>query len=150
MAIDYRLAIATDASPVAVAAVALPRVEVDEVADRPGLFAADTRGSLGFGVAIRTARNGWVGGIDDHGAEWEWARDVYALVGFRMVKDDIAGTGMPHMLEAIARVMVALTEDLAFVSDNYVYLSRLGGRVVKYHRPDFWDWYGFANTIVPG
>jgi hypothetical protein len=31
-----------------------------------------------------------------------------------------------------------------------MYLTLFAGQVVKYHRKDFWDWYEFANTIVPG
>jgi hypothetical protein len=149
MAIDYYLAIATDASPVAIAAIALPDLSVHEAADFPGLFTTDTRASHGFGIALRTARNEWVSCVNDDGGEWEWAPDVYASVSFRMAKDDISGKGMPNMLRAIARVMAAMSEDLAFTSDNFLYLTRFGGTLVKYHRKDFWDWYEFANTIVP-
>jgi hypothetical protein len=149
VAIDYYLAIATDASPVAIAAIALPDLAVHEAADLPGVFTTDTRASHGFGVVLRTARNQWVSGVSDDGGEWEWAPDVYASVSFRMAKNDDSGKGMPNMLAAIARVMAALKDDLAFTSDNFVYLTRFAGQVVKYHRKDFWDWYEFANTIVP-
>src|SRR5262245_37553323 len=87
MALDYTLAIATDASPLAVAAIAVPGVDVREEPEFPGLFTADTYDSLGFGFASRIARGWWVSGMDDGGIPWEWAPEVYVSIGLRMSKD---------------------------------------------------------------
>jgi hypothetical protein len=150
MAIDYHLAIATGASPVAVAALALPDLAVYEAPGLPGLFTADTPDSLGFGVALRAATDGWVSGLIDDGSALDWTPEAYISFGFRMSDGDLGETGLSNVLTAIARILATMTDDLAFRSDDYMYLTRFGGRLVKYHRKDFWDWYEFANAIVPG
>ena len=138
-------------------------ISLDEIAARvfPGrterfvpfedILTADCYQEFGFGLTLRSDRNGYFGALVD-GEDWEWEPASYVGVTFRMDKDlDRQIVGPRNMLEIVARLLATGSEDavLMFNGDSLL-LTRFGGVIRKYDRPMWWDDDPDADGLIPG
>jgi hypothetical protein len=152
VSIDFRLTLAGELSVDEVADCAALSTEERPapVAGYPGLLSADLYNPYGFALSIVAGRDGYYDAKDDDGAEWEWEPGTYVDVDFHMGKDDIAGKGIPNMLAVTARVLACRPEDAALVFNGDLLLfTRTSGVLRKHNRRRWWDFYGFADEILP-
>jgi hypothetical protein len=150
MSLSYRLTLAGDATADEIAERAFPNP--NEQPSRSGaLLSVDLYDSYGFGVTVRTGRNGYVdAGADDIG-QWEWKPDPYAALSFD-VDDDIDRKQLAtNLVTVIKRILSTGPEDAAFVvNGDYLLAARFDGRLVKHNHDRWWSYYPEADQVIFG
>jgi hypothetical protein len=149
MSLSYRLTLAGSVTADQLAERAFPDLENRPSGTGPILF-ADLYATHGFGVAVRTGRNGHVDAGTDDG-DWEWEPDPFAAVSFDI--DDLTDRQRlaVNLVTVVRRILETGPEDAAFViNGDYLLVSRFDGRIVKHSHDRWWSYYPEADELIAG
>jgi hypothetical protein len=153
MALEYRLILAGEKTPVAVAASAVVDPADHRTLTTSGpVLSADLYDRLGFELTVAPARNAYYEAQDDPDTElWEWEPGPHVRVTFRMDKDpDRMEVGVRNVLEIVERLLASDGGDAALIlNGDSLLLTRVAGVVRKHRRATWWSSYPDANEIIP-
>ncbi|MEO3747467.1 SitI3 family protein [Plantactinospora sp. B5E13] len=138
MSIHYRLTLAGDI-PLERVAQLIP-AEATEVPAPGGdrVLSADLDDEYGYVLTLTSGVHGYYEAEAD-GIMWQWEPETYVDVTFHMNKDLLTDLGRPRMLRNVAEILASTTEDAALIlDDNWLLLTRSGGRLQKHNTAD-WD-----------
>jgi hypothetical protein len=150
MSLSYRLTLAGDSTAAEIAERAFP--DPDEQPSGSGTtLSADLYDTYGFGVTVRTGRNGYVDAGADEIGQWEWKPDPYVALSFD-IDDDIDRKQLAaNLVTVVKRVLATGPEDAAFVvNGDYLLVARFGGQVVKHNHDRWWTYYPEADQVISG
>ncbi|MEU8662432.1 SitI3 family protein [Actinoplanes philippinensis] len=149
MSLDYRLTLSGGTSAEQLAERALPgvRLEPSQTGSARAINLVETNG---FGLSVRTGRNGFIDVVSDSGS-FEWEPDPYAAVRFTVDKSADPVWVATNMITIVRRVLESGSEEAALVANSDVLLlTRLDGKLVKHHQATWWAHYPAADGLIPG
>jgi hypothetical protein len=147
MSVDYRLTLGGNPPVNQVAERALPDPG-ERPTGVPPILSVNLYEKYGFGVNVRTGRNGYVDAESDDGL-WEWEPAEYAAVAFQMDKFADPAWKVTNMLTIVRRVLDTGPEDAALVLNGDVLIfTRFSGTLIKHNREKWWAFYPGADQLI--
>lgn len=149
MALEYRVTFLSDTPVDLVAAHAFPERD-DRPTGAPPILRATHFEKYGFQVVVRSGEHGTLDAMSDDG-DWEWEPDPYVAVGFRLDKFADRQWVITNMMTVVRRLLLAGSEDAAFLFNNDVLLfTRFKGELVKHNRERWWAFHEASDQLIPG